>query len=124
MIYLLIFLGGGMGCVARAIVSAEFHVQLKSSIPWGTAVVNIAGSFLIGIVLAILTQPDTTSTQWRFFLATGFLGGFTTFSTFSWETLHLLSSGNWMEALINILVNLFGCLLGTFLGYLLVKGIS
>ena len=93
----LVALGGALGAMVRYLVTAWVQQRLDS-FPWGTLVVNLVGSFLIGMVLELTIRGFLTS-QARLFLAVGILGGFTTFSSLSWETLALLEDGDVLPAL-------------------------
>ncbi len=95
---LLVALGGALGATLRYLVTSWVQ-QRVDFFPWGTLVVNLLGSFLIGVVLE-LTVRGFLSSQARLFLAVGLLGGFTTFSSFSWETLALLEDGDVLPALL------------------------
>lgn len=115
---LLIGLGGGLGAVARALL-AEW-VQ-TGRLPWGTIMANITGSLIIGVVLARL-QPDAeNATHWQAFLAIGFCGGFTTFSSFSWQTLEQLRQGQAGLALAHVLLSVVICVVATWVGWRLGK---
>ncbi|MCX7623650.1 MAG: fluoride efflux transporter CrcB [Thermomicrobium sp.] len=94
----LVALGGALGATLRYLVTSWVQ-QRVDFFPWGTLVVNLVGSFLIGMVLE-LTLRGYLSSQARLFLAVGILGGFTTFSSFSWETLALLEDGDVLPALV------------------------
>jgi CrcB protein len=90
--WLLVFIGGGLGSLARhAVNRTAFHL-LGPSFPWGTMAVNIAGSFLIGLAAGLFASFETSQPA-RLFLITGFLGGFTTFSAFSLDALTLWQRG-------------------------------
>lgn len=95
---LLVALGGALGATLRYLVTSWVQ-QRVDFFPWGTLAVNLLGSFLIGVVLE-LTVRGFLSSQARLFLAVGLLGGFTTFSSFSWETLALLEDGDVLPALL------------------------
>lgn len=112
--FLLIFLGGGAGSVLRWLISAQPQKWLgNAAFPAGTLLVNIAGSFIIGLLTGVLgkNNPDL-----RFLLITGFCGGFTTFSTFSAENLNLLQSGEYHILALNITGNVLISLLAVYLG--------
>lgn len=94
----LVALGGALGATLRYLVTSWVQ-QRVDFFPWGTLAVNLLGSFLIGVVLE-LTVRGFLSSQARLFLAVGLLGGFTTFSSFSWETLALLEDGDVLPALL------------------------
>lgn len=99
-----IALGGSLGCVLRFVVSTMIQNSAGASFPWGTFAVNIVGSFLIGF-LAEMFDAVIVPSQWRSFATIGFLGGFTTFSTFSFETLNLLREKEYLYAFGNILAS-------------------
>ena len=105
---LLIALGGSIGCVARFSISSISSNAASGTFPWGTLAVNLTGSFLIGI-FAELFETTIVPSGWRSFVTIGFLGGYTTFSTFTLETLNLLRDGELRFALLNMLgSNLLG----------------
>jgi CrcB protein len=105
---LLIAVGGSIGCVARFGISSMTSNAASGAFPWGTFAVNITGSFLIG-VFAELFETAIVPSGWRSFVTIGFLGGYTTFSTFTLETLNLLRDGELRFALLNLLgSNLLG----------------
>ena len=118
---LLVFVGGGLGSTLRYIIGKYLNSH-ESGIPWGTFTANILGSFLIGIILGLAAKNDTFSHSQTLLLATGFCGGFTTFSTFSVDTLMLLQQGEWLKGFTNILLNVTVCLLAAAVGINLFKG--
>ena len=87
---LLVALGGGIGSAARYLVSGWFASRFGPAFPYGTFVVNITGSFIIGLLLAFAQERGSLSAYWRLFFAVGFVGGYTTFSTFEYESIRLL----------------------------------
>ena len=91
--YLLIVLCGGAGSLARYLVGTAVAVRYGSRFPWGTLAVNVTGSFLIGLIMTLLTERVAVSPNWRFALVVGFLGGYTTFSSFEWETFAAVREG-------------------------------
>ena len=108
-----IALGGAAGSVIRAMVGMTLHARF----PWATLLVNTVGSFLIGWLMTRLggIEPEDY-TRWHALLVVGFCGGFTTFSTFSWQTLELMQRGEWMAAVTNIVLSLSLCLGAVWLG--------
>ena len=101
MTYLAISIGAILGANARYLLGLWVADRLGSSFPYGTFVINVSGSFLIGLVLIVST--DRLVPEWvRPLLAIGFLGAYTTFSTFSYETLALVQNGSWAWALVNV----------------------
>jgi CrcB protein len=124
--YALLALGGAIGTVLRFVVSTSTYQFFNTAIfPWGTLVVNLAGSFIIGM-LAGFNETGIFSLNLRMFLFVGILGGFTTFSAFSLETLNLMRTGEIRYAIINVAAsNIFGIALafgGFYIGrYLFVR---
>lgn len=113
-----IALGGALGSVARALVGAA----LVARFPWATLVVNVAGSLLIGWVMARLAglEPPAAA-RWQALAAVGFCGGFTTFSAFSWQTLEQMLRGEWLAAALNILLSVTLCLAAAWVGFRLAR---
>ncbi len=120
---LYVALGGAVGSAARYLVGAWVASRLGPDFPWGTFIVNASGSFLIGGVLA-LVEGGTLPVGARYFLAIGTLGGYTTFSTFGYETLQLLQVRSIGTALFNALGQLTICLIAVYLGVVLFRGIG
>ena len=109
-----IALGGAAGSVARAMVA----LSLPARFPWATLAVNVAGSLLLGWLMARLGPAESgPAAALRNLLAVGFCGGFTTFSTFSWQTLEQMQKGQWSAAVTNILLSVTLCLLAVWLGF-------
>lgn len=109
-------LGGCVGAISRYLVAGWVQNLSNSHFPFGTLMVNSIGSFVIGL-LAGISQHAVISPQMRLFLFIGLLGAFTTFSTFSYETMMLLRSGVIWEAFLNMIVSLILGLLLVYLGY-------
>lgn len=117
---LLIMAGGGLGAAFRHIVFILVQNSVGANFPSGTMSVNLIGSFLIGLFWCLL-EGAKISPELRFFIFTGFLGGFTTFSTFARETTQLFKVGEWKTALIYVgASNILGILL-VFTGYAMAK---
>lgn len=115
---LLVAIGGAIGAAARYLAGVWLSSLLGSNFPWGTSFVNITGSFLIGVVL-VLVQGGVLPAGARLFVAVGILGGYTTFSTYSYETLGLVTDGNYGAAFINVFGQLVLGLIGVYLGVVL-----
>ena len=113
---LMIALGAAAGANLRYALSVWAARQWGAAFPYGTLLINVSGSFAIGVVMVLLTTRFTSSDLWRPLLVTGLLGGFTTFSTFSYETSMLLISGSWLAAGMNMLASVGLGLIGVFLG--------
>ncbi|WP_417860203.1 fluoride efflux transporter CrcB [Winogradskyella sediminis] len=115
-----VFLGGGFGSVLRFIIGKWLN-NSETGIPYGTFVANIIGSLLIGIILGLAAKNDTLSQSQTLLLATGFCGGFTTFSTFAYENHVFLKSGDFMSFAIYTVASFVVGFLAVFLGMWLVK---
>ena len=102
---LFIFLGGGLGSVLRYIVSGYFQRFTDSNFPLGTLGVNFIGCILIGLLASLLTGPVLIREEYRIAILVGLLGGFTTFSTFTWESLTLTGGGQYLWAILNIVLS-------------------
>lgn len=117
---LLIGSGSFIGGILRYLLSFFITSKSNSSFPFGTFAVNIIGCLLIGLVFAI-SEKINLAQEWRLFLATGILGGFTTFSAFSNESLTLLRDGQFLIAGLYISLSVFVGIASTFIGYALIK---
>ena len=120
--YLLVATGGMIGAVARYWLSGVAST-LSSRFPYGTLLVNLVGCFIIGAFLTLAYERFNWSPDLRIFFVVGFLGAFTTFSAFSYETVSLLREGTYAYAVLNMAASLFGCLAATILGIVIVKKI-
>ena len=112
---------GALGCLARYFFSSWIHVLAAGPIPFGTLAVNALGSLAIGLLMGGDLHHPLLGGNLRIGLAVGFLGGFTTFSTFSYETVRLLENGSVGAALFNVLLNVVLCLLAAWAGIALVR---
>jgi fluoride exporter len=116
---LAVALGGSFGAVFRFLVSTGIYQWLGRGFPYGTLVVNIIGSFLLGLLTeALIVQKVTFAHDYRAAILVGFIGAFTTFSTFSLETLYLIEQGSLTKAAGNIFVSVTACILAVWLGLL------
>ena len=114
---ILIFLGAGVGGIFRYWISNGIYWLLGLQFPHGTLVFNASGSFLMGLLfVVILDRFAWIGQELRSLLLIGFLGGYTTFSAFSFETLNLFESGAWLSAMLNIFLNVIVCILLAWLG--------
>lgn len=115
----LIFVGGGLGSLARWWASGFVANHFGQTFPWGTLFVNVTGSFIIGL-FSTLTGPQgriLASASFRQFFMLGICGGYTTFSSFSLQTLNLAGDGEWFRAGANATLSLVLCLAGVWLGH-------
>ena len=119
-----IMLGGGLGAVARFIVSTTVANKLGSHFPFGTITVNVIGSFVMGFLAIWLIEKVGLDPLWRLAIFVGFLGAFTTFSTFSMDTLNLFEQGQFFRGLLNMLLSVSLSVLAVWLGVLLGKQIN
>jgi CrcB protein len=116
--YLAVALGGALGTMGRYFVSGVVANAFGETFPWGTLIINITGSFIIGF-FATLTAPDgrlMVSGTTRQFVMIGICGGYTTFSSFSLQTLNLMRGGEWGPAAGNMLGSVVLCMIGVWLG--------
>lgn len=111
---LAVALGGAIGAVLRYGVGVGMG-RLLSGFPWHTMIVNLLGSFLIGVLMAFSIDKGAVPGDWRLFLGTGVLGGFTTFSTLAYESIALIQDGLWMQGFMNALAT---CVLGLAVAWL------
>jgi|AntAceMinimDraft_11_1070367.scaffolds.fasta_scaffold00061_2 CrcB protein len=108
---LFIALGGASGAVSRYVLSNWIHARWEGHFPLATLLVNVMGSFAIGIVYVLLVEREFIHADWRSVIMVGFLGAFTTFSTFSLETILLFEAGNTLEALGYMLASAVVCVM-------------
>ena len=115
-------IGGGIGSITRYMLGLWIAERLGTSFPWGTFVINVTGSLLIGVILTVLTDKVVADPAWRLFIVVGFLGGYTTFSSYTFEALTLASAGEWGFALAYVLgsnvVGLLAVVLGVIAAHL------
>jgi fluoride exporter len=116
----LVGIGGAIGSIMRYLASTGIQNKFLSAFPFGTMFVNISGCFLIGIIYA-LAQRSNISPEWRFFFATGICGGYTTFSSFSYESLSLLRDGEIWYATAYISLSVILGILATFLPVIVIE---
>lgn len=116
-----IALFGACGCLARYAVSGWTYRLVGQALPFGTLAVNVVGSFLIGLIMEGSLRSALLSPALRVGLTVGFLGGFTTFSTFSYETIRLLEEGSLLQAGGNVLLSVTACVVGAWLGIWLAR---
>jgi CrcB protein len=119
--YLLIGIGAFLGANLRYIVQTWAASRWGSSFPYGTLIANVSGSFLLAFFITLATQRAAISPAWRLFFAIGFVGGYTTFSSFAVETLSLAQDGNWLWGSLNVAANLVLGLISALAGVILAR---
>ncbi|MDP4174550.1 MAG: fluoride efflux transporter CrcB [Bacteroidota bacterium] len=117
----IVFVGGGIGAVTRYLLSSYIQKAFSPGFPFGTLTVNILGCLIIGLLMTIFEDRFIVQPALRLLLTVGFLGGLTTYSTFSFETVALLQEGNYFSGFMNILGTTFTCLCSTWIGILIGK---
>lgn len=119
--YLLILVGGGTGSLARYLAGTAIMSRYGGRFPLGTVVINITGSFLIGLLMTLLTERGQANSYWRPLLVIGFLGGYTTFSSFEWETFFATRSGAFWIGALNVIGSVTLGYAAVWLGNLLAR---
>lgn len=114
-------IGGGIGAIIRYLVTIQSAKMINSNFPLGTLIVNVAGGFLIGMITELSMSTDLISPNFKLFLTTGIMGGLTTFSTFSLETINLISDGRYLIGIVNVIFNLFLSLGGVALARIICR---
>ena len=101
--YVLVIVGGGAGSLLRYMAGSAIMARLGARFPWGTMAINVTGCFLIGFLMTVFTERFPPGTNWRPLLVIGFLGGYTTFSSFEWETFAAARDGSPWMGLANVI---------------------
>ena len=118
---LLVAIGGAVGSIARYLMASSIQTATGWEFPVGTVLVNLLGCFLIGILYVLLVARPDPRHDLRALLMVGVMGGFTTFSSFSLETVTLAMNGNYTGATLNVVISVAACLVGTVLGIALAR---
>jgi CrcB protein len=116
-----IALGAALGGVARFYVATAVQQRLGATFPWGTLLINVSGSLLLGFIIRYAIATPALSLEMRALLTTGFCGGYTTFSTYSYETAALLEEGQYQRAGLYAFGSVFLALVATFCGFILAR---
>jgi CrcB protein len=119
--YLLVGIGGFLGANARYLLAHWIGVRYGTHFPYGTLVINVTGSFVIGLFLVLISERLPVHPNWRLFFSVGFLGGYTTFSSFSFESLALIQNGFWLLGLVNITGSVVLGLMATLSGVMIAR---
>jgi CrcB protein len=114
--YLMVGIGGALGSVLRFWVGSYVGGRLGSRFPYGTFAVNVTGSFLIGMVFTVLAEKVDWSTNWLYLVPIGFIGGYTTFSAFEYETFRLFQDGQILTAGLNVILSVIVGFIGVWVG--------
>jgi CrcB protein len=117
-------LAGALGAVSRYGLDVWVSERTRHPFPWGILIVNLSGSFLVGVVFALLEERFPNLDPWRVPVTAGFLGAFTTFSTFTFQTVNLAEDRMFMLAALNVLVSVVGGLLAAWFGTVVGRAVS
>jgi CrcB protein len=117
--YLSVLAGAGLGGLARYVAGVWLSEKLGWAFPWGTFIINVSGSFLIGLLMAVITAHPGLNPNWRLFLVVGVLGGYTTFSTFEYEVWRSLKDGQMLLSLTYVISSVVTGYLAVWLGWAL-----
>ncbi len=116
-----VFIGGGIGATSRYWLQGAVYRVVGTQFPYGTLLVNVLGCFLIGFLMTFFEERFLVSPSLRLFIAIGILGGFTTYSSFGYETIVMLQEGNYFGGMTNILYTTLSCLGATWVGTVIGK---
>lgn len=122
--YIIVGLGGFLGAALRFWVGGYVGERMGTRFPYGTFVVNVTGSFLLGLVITVLTENTHWNPNWRYLLPIGFVGAYTTFSTFEFETLRSIQEGQWVVAMLNVVLSVTLGFLGVWLGVITARTVA
>ncbi len=121
--YAMIAIGGALGAIARYQIATVIQARVGVGFPWGTFVVNVSGCLVMGLVMTLLTDRLVAHPTWRYLVPIGFLGAYTTFSTFELETFRAMTEGSWTTGLANAAGSVVAGYLALWLGVVLARSI-
>ena len=121
--YAMIAIGGALGAIARYQVAAVIQARVPVGFPYGTFVVNVTGCFIMGVVTVLLTDRLVIHPNWRFLIPIGFIGAYTTFSTFELETFLAVSEQAWSTAIANIVFSVVAGYLALWAGFVAARAL-
>lgn len=122
--YWMVGIGGFVGAIARFALGSYIGNRMGSRFPYGTFVINISGSFLIGLILTVLTRVSGASPNWRYLIPIGFIGAYTTFSTFEYETFQTLQDGQLFATFLNVGLSLIVGFIAVWAGVVAGRAVS
>ena len=117
----MIALGGAAGAIARYQVAAMIQARIPAGFPWGTFLVNITGCLVMGVATVLLTERLVVHPNWRFLIPIGFIGAYTTFSTFEMETFRAVTEGSWLIGAANVVGSVLAGYVALWLGVVLTR---
>jgi fluoride exporter len=117
----MIAIGGALGAIARYQVASLVQARVPAGFPWGTFVVNISGCLVMGIATSLLTERLVANANWRFLIPIGFIGAYTTFSTFEMETFRAVTEGAWLVGGANVVASVLAGYAALWLGIVVAR---
>ncbi len=120
---LIVGTGGFIGTVCRYWCNIGMEKLTGTTFPWGTFVANVSGCFIIGLINGLVDRGDMIGSDWKLFLTVGFCGGYTTFSTFAFNSVGMISEKAFGDFLLNVGLSLFAGFVAVYLGYVLVRSL-
>lgn len=119
--YLMIALGGALGALARYQLASMIQARVPVGFPWGTFVVNISGCLIMGVAATLLAERLVVHPNWRFLIPIGFIGAYTTFSTFEYETFRAIAEGAWLMGGLNVVASVVAGYVALWIGVMLAR---